>query len=301
GDPDRAVDELRSRVASLGREERPVAAWCLEDLTRDADEATRRGVRDLLDETGAIELAEQSTRRWMPWRRALACETLGAIGAERSVPVLLERLDDPRGEVRVAAARALGAIGSPTAAESLASLFLERRAVPTGVAYDALRSLGAPGAEAFRRGLRSPDPTIRVASCFGVAALSAEDASSATEAVAQRLAGDDDMRVRTAAAKALGVIGGTTPHRVLVEAAHDPELRVRREAVVALGLFDAPDSVDLLAAAAQDPDREVALRSAEALLALGARPAAGGAARAALASSPAWSVDYVRTTSELAA
>ncbi len=221
GDPDRAVDELRSRVASLGREERPVAAWCLEDLTRDADEATRRGVRDLLDETGAIELAEQST--------------------------------------------------------------------------------GAPGAEAFRRGLRSPDPTIRVASCFGVAALSAEDASSATEAVAQRLAGDDDTRVRTAAAKALGVIGRTTPPRVLVEAAHDPELRVRGEAVVALGLFDAPDSVDLLAAAAQDPDREVALRSAEALLALGARPAAGAAARAALASSPAWSVDYVRTTSELAA
>lgn len=302
GQLERAAAELRPLVAALGREERPVAAWVACDLTHDADEPTRARMRELLDETGALELAERSTRRWMPWRRALACETLGAIGAERSVPVLLERLDDPRSEVRLAAARALGAIGSPTATESLTSLFLEQRAVPTGVAYDALRSLGVAGADAFRRGLSSPDATIRVASCFGVAAMSGDGgASSAMEALAQRLTGDDDMRVRTTAAKALGVIGGTTPPRALLEAASDPDVRLRREGVAALGHFDEPDAVDLLAAAVHDPDREVALRSAEALLAIGARPAAGRVARAVLASSRAWSVGYVRTISELAA
>jgi HEAT repeat protein len=302
GDPLHAAEQLRPVIAGLGRQERPVAAWILRDLTRGADEPARARVRAVLDETGAIELTERSTRRWMPWRRALACEILGSLGADRSVPVLVERLDDRRSEVRMAAARALGEIGSPAAAESLTSVFLGRRAVPTGVAYHALRSLGPHGAAAFGRGLRSPDPTIRVASCFGTAALAEEiGGASAVEAVAQLLAGDRNTRVRTAAAKALGVVGGTTPPRILVEAAGDPEVRVRREAITALGLFDEPASVEILAAAAMDPDREVALRSAEALIALGSRPAAGEAARAAVASSSAWSVDYARTISELAA
>ena len=213
-----------------------------------------------------------------------------------------ERLEDDRSEVRMAAERALGAIGAPTAAPRLASVFLERRAVPTGVAYDALRSLGPYGAEVFRRGLGSPDPAIRVASCFGAAALAADTGvARAAEEVARLLAADPSTRVRTAAAKALGVIGGTTPPRVLVEAAGDPEVHVRREAVAALGLFDEPGAVGLLAGAAQDPDREVALRAAEALLALGSRPRAGEAARAVVASSRAWSVDYARAVSELAA
>ena len=301
-DPEDAAEQLRPVVADLGWQERPVAAWILRDLTHDADDQTRAGVRAMLEQSGAVELTERSTRRWMPWRRALACEILGTLGAERSVPVLVERLEDHRSEVRLAAARALGAIGSPAAAPSLTSVFLERRAVPTGVAYDALRALGPHGSEAFRRGLRSPDPTLRVASCFGVAALAgAGAAAAAVESVAALLAADENTRVRTAAAKALGVIGGAAPPRARVAAAADPELRGRRDAVAALGRFDDPGSVQLLAATAGDPDREVALRSAEALLALRARPAAGAAAGAAFSASPAWSVDYVRTISELAA
>jgi HEAT repeat protein len=302
GDPQEAAERLRPVVLGLGRQERPVAAWILRDLTHDADEPTRAHVRTLLDQCGVVELTERSTRRWMPWRRALACETLGLLGAERSVTVLVERLDDRRDEVRTAAARALGAIGSPAAAPSLTSIFLERRAVPTGVAYDALRALGPHGSEAFGRGIRSPDPTLRVASCFGLAALArAGAAETSVEPLARLLAEDGNARVRTAAAKALGVVGGGAPPRVLVEAAHDPDVRVRREAVAALGLFDEPDSVQVLARATEDRDREVALRSAEALLALRARPRAATAAGTALAASRAWSVDYVRTLSELTA
>ena len=297
-----AVEELRPLIATFGRQERPVAAWLLLDLTQDADEATRARVRDVLIESGAVELAERSTRRRMPWRRALACEMLGTIGADRSVPVLVERLEDPRGEVRMAAARALAAIGSPAAAPPLISLFLERKAIPTGVAYDALRALGAAGAEGFRRGLASSDATVRVASCFGVAASADDEGKEvARERLASLLAEDDNDRVRTAAAKAIGVVGGTTPPDQLIEAARDAEVRVRRAAVGALGSFDDPTTVNVLVAGTEDGDREIALRAAEALLALGGRPGAGAAARTALASSRAWSVDYARTVSELAA
>jgi HEAT repeat protein len=286
----------------MRRSDRPVAAWLLRDLTRTADEATRDRIRRVIEDVGAVELAERSTRRWTPWRRALACEILGAIGAERSVPVLEARLRDGRSEVRMAAARSLGAIGSPAAAPALTQVFLERRAVPIGVAYDALRGLGSAGADAFRQGLRAHDPTVRVASCFGVAALAAEDGDpTAADALARLLEEDGNVRVRTAAARALGTLGGTTPPRVLVDAAHDPEVRVRREAVTALGHFDHAASVETLVESARDRDREVALRSAESLLGLRARPRAGGEARAAVASSSSWSVEHALTISELAA
>ena len=301
-DQEVVVSELRPQVARLGRNDRPVAAWLLRDLTRDADEEARVRIRGIIEETGAVELAERSTRRRMPWRRALACEILGAIGSERSVPVLVARLRDRRSEVRTAAARSLGQIGSPAAAPALTQIFLGRRAVPTGVAYDALRGLGPAGADAFHEGMRVPDPTVRVASCFGVAALAAESGdATAAHALAGLIEADDNVRVRTAAAKALGVLGGTTPPRILVRAAHDPEIRVRREAVTALGRFDDPASVPVLLELAGDRDRELALRSADSLLARRTGTRSGAAAQAAVAGSRTWSVEQALTISELAA
>lgn len=301
-DPENTAAELERTVAGLDRTSRPVAAWLLLDLTRSADDETRQRIQAVLDGAGAIDAAEEGTRRRMPWRRALACEILGQIGAERSVPVLIDRLGDRRAEVRMAAARALGAIGSPQAEPALASAFLERTKVPTGVAYDALRGLGTAGAEAFSRGLERSDPTVRVASCFGIAAAAGDGGVDGAVATLTRvIESDDNVRVRTAATRALGVIGGAAPPHALVQAARDPELRVRREAVAALGGFDDPESANVLAESLGDPDREIALRSATALLALADRPRGGIAARAALDGSRAWSVDYVRTIEELAA
>jgi HEAT repeat protein len=298
GDTARAIGELRVVVGGLDRQERPVAAWLLSDLLRDLDEADRVRLRDAFVESGAVALAERSTKRWMPWRRALACEMLGTIGAERSVPVLVERTSDARSEVRMAATRALGAIGSPDAAPRVTTLFLERTAVPTGVAYDALRALG--GAGAFRAGMESPDPTIRVASSFGVAAQPGGEV--ARMALTRVLAEDESDHVRIAAAKALGVVGGTQAPEALVEAAADGDVLLRREAVSALGSFDDPAAVAVLAeAATAAPDRETALRAAESLFAVAGRPEAGAAATAALAGSTSWSVDYVLTLSALVA
>jgi hypothetical protein len=109
GDAERAAEELRPVIADLGSQARPVAAWLLLDGLRDADAATRAAVTRVLRESGAIERAERSIRRRVPWRRALACELVGTIGTEQSVDVLVARLRDRRGEVHVAAAGARAA------------------------------------------------------------------------------------------------------------------------------------------------------------------------------------------------
>jgi HEAT repeats len=170
-DPREAQEAVRGLIATLGVQERPVVAWVLRDMSPEMDDDTRARMHAVYLESGAVEFGERSTGRWMPWRRALACEMLGTMGAERSVPVLVERTEDRRAEVRAAAVRALGAIGSAAAFPRLSEIFVTRSAVPTGIAYDALRGLGDAGTDAFRQGLGSNDPAVCVASCFGVAAL----------------------------------------------------------------------------------------------------------------------------------
>jgi HEAT repeat protein len=233
-----------------------------------------------------------------PWRRALACELLGKIGARRSVPALLARLTDRRPEVRMAAVRALGDIGSAEAVPALTEAFLERRGAPTNVVNDALRRIGAEAATAFERGIASPDPVVRVSSCFGLAAIAGEAGDPAYR-LAEVLDSDFDAQVRTAAAAALGIVGGERAPAALLGATGHAEVHVRRSAVKALGSFDDPSAGETLAARAEDEDRETALRAAEALLALARRPRAAPEARARLESSRAWAVEYARKVAEV--
>jgi hypothetical protein len=105
-----------------------------------------------------VELGERGTRRLSPWRRTLACELLGEIGAHRSVLALLARLEDHRPEVRLAAVRALGEVGSKEAVPALSTAFLQRRVAPTNIVNNALRRIGGEAASAFERGITSDDP-----------------------------------------------------------------------------------------------------------------------------------------------
>jgi HEAT repeat protein len=293
-------EEFHASLGRLDAAHRPVAAVLIIDLMREAtSHAQTEGVRQALVESGLVELGEKGTRRFSPWRRALACELLGKIGAPRSVPALLERLEDRRPEVRIAAVRALGDIGSAEAAPALSRAFLERRVAPTSFLNDALRRIGGGVVgPTFERGLVSADTVVRISACFGMAA-SAATHGSAVVRLAEVLATDSEARVRTAAASSLGIAGGGNAPPALVAATADPDHQVRRSAVKALGRFDDPMTPDALDTCTEDEDREVAIRSAEALLALAKRPRAGAEARARLESSSAWAVDYARTVAEV--
>src|SRR5262249_15484311 len=153
----RLAEELRPAFLRMDRAHRPVAAVLVADLMGSASPSQADALRDALELSGIVELGHKGTRRLSPWRRALACEVLGRIGAERSVPVLLERLDDRRPEVRVAAVRALGDVGSPDAVPALSAMFLERHGAPPNIVNDALRRIGGEALTAFERGVVSTD------------------------------------------------------------------------------------------------------------------------------------------------
>jgi HEAT repeat protein len=144
------------------------------------------------------------------------------------------------------------------------------------------------------------DPIVRVSSCFGLSGIT-EEREICTRRLAEVLAVDPDASVRTAAAAALGILGGDEAPASLLDATVDPEVHVRRSAVKALGAFDDPATSRALDDRTEDEDRETALRAAEALLALSHRPRAEVEARARLESSSAWAVQYARTVAELSA
>jgi hypothetical protein len=259
-DQGRLADELRPAFLRMDAAHRPVAAALVTDLMSEASLSQREQLRNALEQAGIVELGERGTRRLSPWRRALACEMLGRIGADRSVPALLQRLQDRRPEVRMAAVRALGEISSKDAVPALSEAFLERRVAPTNLVNNALRRIGGEAAPAFERGIESEDPIVRISSCFGLSGIAAQHGVGAVR-LSEVLASDSDARVRAAAAAALGIVGGGNAPPELPVATTDPDVHVRRSAVRALGSFDDPTTGETLVACTEDEDRETAMCS----------------------------------------
>jgi HEAT repeat protein len=292
--------ELRPAFMRMDAAHRPVAALLTIEVMHEATPAQKEQLREELEQSGIVELGERGTRRLSPWRRALACELLGEIGAERSVPALLARLEDRRPEVRMAAVRALGDVGSKEAVPALSTAFLERRVAPTNVVNNALRRIGGEAAPVFDRGITSDDPIVRVASCFGYSGI-AEEHGLAVVRLADVLASDPDPRVRAAAAAALGIVGGDDAPSQLLDATTDLDVHVRRSAVKALASYHDPTAGGALFDRTDDEDRETAIRATEALLALSRRPRAAAEARSRLESGSAWAIEYARKLAEVGA
>jgi HEAT repeat protein len=297
-DWERLAQELRPAFLRMDRAERPVAALLTIDLIQAASWSQKEQVRSALEEAGIVELGERGTRRFSPWRRALACEALGKIGAPHAVPALLARLKDRRPEVRMAAVLALGEIGSAEAVPALSEAFLQRRVAPTNIVSYALTKIGGDAAPAFERGVASPDPIVRVSSCYGLSAI-ASSHGGAVYRLCEVLASDSDAGVRAAAAAALGIAGGGKAPAALMSAADDSDVRVRRAAVKALGSFDDPTTAETLDKRTEDEDREVAIRAGEALITLTRRPRAAAEAQVRVESSTAWAVSYARKVAEV--
>ena len=294
----RDPERLRARIRGFDDLERPIAAMMLVERLGPVSAAERATVLEALRETGAIDVLVHSLHRRRPWRRALAARTLGQVGATDAVPALIDRLADHSHYVREAAARALGRIGDERALPPLANLFLNPGHAGAGIVYEALLALGDASDLVFRQGLSSATESVRVTSCFGVAAaLEPEAARLELERMLADLAGE----VRAAACETLGRIPGATAPEPLAQATRDHVPSVRRAAVTALGSYDDPSSLPFLLAALDDPERDVALRAGEALVRLGRLPAAGGRARAAIDETEAWPLETALVLDSLGA
>jgi HEAT repeats len=288
---------LRTEVGKFDELKRPIAATMLIERLKPASQQEREQTLTVVRESGWIDIIVRSSGRRMPWRRALAIRTLGWLGAEETVPLLIERLSDRNRSVRESAVRALGRIGDFRALPPLAELFRSPGRVGSGVVYDALVAFGSGAEPVFADGLGSEIPSVRVASSFGVAAVCAP--AKARELL-EPLLRDEAAPVRSATAESLGQVGGELIPEALAHAARDEQPAVRSAATSALGSYDDPSAVELAVNALLDPDRDTAVRAGESLVRLSRRPLAADAATQALQREEAsWPVERARTFASL--
>jgi hypothetical protein len=288
---------LRTQVGTFDELEQQTAAIMLIQRMAPASEEERLRTLEVLRQAGAVDSLARSTRRWLPWRRALAIRALGSIGAEETVRCLIERLSDRNRYVRESSVRALGRIGDLHALPSLAELFRSPGRVGTGVVYDALVALGPEARSVFADALGSEVASVRIASCFGVAVLSEPERA---RRLLEPLLGDAAAPVRSAAAESLGQVAGGRLPDALAHATRDEQAAVRSAATGALGAYDDPRGVELAVRALVDPDRDTAVRAGESLVRLSRAPLAGESARSALQGEDAgWPVERALTLSSL--
>lgn len=193
--------------------------------------------------------------------RSRAADELGLFGesAAEAVPHLIQALRDGYEPVRLNAAYALGAIGTPAVPQLIAVLGDENGTTRRMAAY-ALAAVGAPAVPALTEALQHTEDAVRVEAAYALAQIG-DAVEPAIPTLIERTK-DDNVEVRRYLAEAFGSLGATAapavPH-LTDRVADDDDKQVRFEAALALAQIGpaASDAVPVLAKALRDEDRYV--------------------------------------------
>lgn len=229
---------------------------------KDSDENVRNGAKAALVTIGPKAIKEVQTAAKAADLRVAAADVLVKIG-EPSIPALIElMLEDEDQDVRMAAAGALGRIGSVEATAALIKATEDVRAVRQ-VAISSLCAICDPKAtdtliEVLAKSEDDGEVRARAAR-----ALSVIGGPKATQALADAL-GDLDLKVRTSVVTGLQRIGVPAVGPV-VEAMSSGNKTVRYASAAALEMIDSPEAAATLAKLASDGDPAIRASAARGL------------------------------------
>jgi len=240
------------------------AKLCLDRL-QGPDPGSHRRLGAWLESQGLVRgwLRDLSSRN--PWKRARAAELLGKVRIRYSVEPLVEALGDPVFDVRMRAARALGALGGKRARSALVAALADETRWSVIRIADLLSAMGPDVVTELILAFPDMSRASRLATLDLIAHLG--DAS-ATEFLVGCL-DDLDRDVRARAAAGIGRIGDRRGLAVLRIALQDNEWPVRAMSAKALGQLGDTGSIDGLCASLRDPEWWVRANAGEALHALG--------------------------------
>jgi HEAT repeat protein len=197
--------------------------------------------------------------------REAAARALGQIGGAHGVPALCAAaLMDPEPSVQAEAARALGSIGSPSAAESLAPLLRSSFAEVREAALSALARIGPPAIQWLLPMLKQSTFEARQAAAK---ALGLIDDPKTIPPLLAALA-DPDYQVRCEVIEALASVCKSA-EQPLLDVLKDGKVEVRLAVAKTLGKIRDPGAIMALQEATNDESAEVRAAAWHALKLLG--------------------------------
>jgi HEAT repeat protein len=238
-----------------------VVQWTLLEQIRYVRGKVQERISAAFEELGFVEeeLGKLTHKRWT--RRVEGAEKLGRMMSRRPLPDLTRLMQDPVPEVRIRAAKALGAIGGLEAVESLLGALRDTNRWSALRISDILASLGEPAVGPLIREFPRLPPLARVPAIDILGRLRSPTAVPLLVALLR----DADENARARAAHSLGVIGDPRAASDLVAALGDPAWPVRAMAAKALGVLPGSEGIAALQGALADREWWVRSNAGEAL------------------------------------
>jgi HEAT repeat protein len=245
----------------LGAWDRRVVLWTMLDQIRLVRGKAQERISAAFEQLGFVEEERRklTDRRWA--RRVDGAEKLGRMMSRRPLPDLVQLMRDPVSEVRIRAAKALGAIGGLEAVESLLAALRDTNRWSTLRIADILAQLGQAAVEPLLHEFpRLPGPA-RVPAIDILGRLHSPEAVP----LLVSLLHDADQNARARAAHSLGLIGDPRAASQLVAALGDEAWPVRAMAAKGLGMVPGTEGIPALQTALADREWWVRSNAADAL------------------------------------
>jgi|SRR5579862_430761 len=212
-----------------------------------------------LRNSGLLDVRIREARSTEGWHQRSVLLALGRTRTPEAVPALVEALESPAEETRIAAVRGLGRISSAQAALPLLDLFVEERLqVPEHTLKNALLNCCGQEPEVLLPYLDRAQGQAREL----IARVLGELASPGLGEELLILAADPLPEVRASAARALAKVQPEISFPVLSTLASDAEWFVRLRAVIAMSSLDHAGKIYVLLRALCDLNRHVRQRAA---------------------------------------
>lgn len=233
--------------------------------------ADRSMLVDILRRRGTIDQARQATHSRWPVRRYRAVELLGAAGVSEGIPEAGRLLGDRNTDVRLAAVRALGRIGTAEAATALLDHLStdegQKHWIPPHPVTMALLRIGTDATEALTRALEADVIEVRTIATEVLGVLGVYPAVADLQI---RMRVDPSASVRLGATHALGRLSMPSSAADLTAMLRTEEdIEVLAAACTALGRIVDPATVPELEQAVAHPHPTVRIAAAMALVAFG--------------------------------
>ena len=236
--------EALTKLAAMGEDAVPAIPYLVQILSEKIDPSVRQGVVDMLGKIGkpAVESIMAALKGERTTTRINAIEILEGLADKQTAgPLTDTALRDPSQSVRDRALDALAklAAADPTVSEKFMATVEDEKAKPE-IRSRAMKALGRIAGTGL--------PVDSLVTMLENAEV--------------------DIRLRCAAAAALGQSGNSAAVAPLVKALEDKKPPIRLWAAVALNGQSAPDVVSGLTKALQDEDDRVRVRATDALAAV---------------------------------